>query len=149
LAFDYGMSGLWRVALLIIAFGGLWLFGQHRNWGWVASVVLVCFVAAAASGFWLGLPAGWMLAGVVVALVAWDLAHFARRLRSVERAELALELERSHLRRLIGVAGAGLLLAGAALLAQVRLSFGVAFLVALIAVLGLSQLIGRLRRESV
>jgi hypothetical protein len=136
------MSGLWRVTLLIVAFGGLWLFGQRRNWGWVASAALVCFVTAAACGFWLGLSAGWMLASVVIALIAWDLTHFAWRLRSVERAELALELERSHLRRLSGVVGTGLLLAGAALLARIRLGFAAAFVVAMIAALGLSQLIG-------
>ncbi len=148
LALGYGLSGLWTWMLLVLALGLLWLLGQRRGWGWMASAVLVLFVIAAASGLWFGLVAGWMLSGVVAALSAWDLDHFALRLRSVERVEGAHELERRHLRRLLIADGLGLLLAALALRVEIELSFGVALLLGLFAVLGLGQVIGFLRRES-
>jgi len=89
-----------------------------------------------------------MLVGVVAALSAWDLDHFARRLRGVERVEMRLALEWHHLRRLISVDGLGLLLAGVALAVQYKFSFDAALVLGLVAVLGLSQMISYLRRES-
>jgi hypothetical protein len=152
LALGYARSGLWAWTSLIVALGGLWLLGQWRGWGWMASVGLVFFVVAAAAGLWLNLATGWMLLGVVAALATWDLDHFVQRLRSVggdeTPAEQWRELEQRHLRRLLIVDGLGLLLALVALEIKVKLSFGIAFSLGLLAVLGLSRVIGFLRRES-
>ena len=148
LALGYATSGLWTEALLIAALGFLWLLGRWYGWGWVASVALVFFVGAAVVGLWLNLGAGWMLLGVVAALCAWDLDHFVQRLMSVGRVERERELERAHLQRLLIVSGLGFLLAAVALGINVKLDFGAVFLLALLAVLGLSRAIGFLRRES-
>jgi hypothetical protein len=148
LAVGYAVGGEWTYSLILLAMGILWWYGQRRNWNGLASVVLIGFVVAAAIGLWLGLPAGWMLIGVVAALSAWDLDDLARRLKSVERVEMRLALERLHLRRLISVDGLGLLLAGTALVVQYRFSFDVALFLGLVAVLSLSQMMSYLRRES-
>jgi hypothetical protein len=152
LALGYALGGLWAWTPLIVALGFLWLLGQWRGRGWMTSVGLVFFVGVATGGLWLDLAAGWMLFGMVAALSAWDLDYFAQRLRSVEWAETLAErrrdLERRHLWRLLLVDGLGLLLAAVALGVEVKLSFGAAFLLGLLAVLGLSQAIGFLRRES-
>jgi hypothetical protein len=148
LALGYGLAGLWPATLLLLVLGSFWLLGQQRGWGWVASVALVFFVGAAAVGFWLDLGAGWMLLGVVAALSAWDLDRFAQRRRGAERVEKARELERRHLQRLLIVDSLGLLLATAGLQVRVRVGFGGAFSLTLLAVLGLSRVIGFLRRES-
>ena len=148
LAVGYAVGGEWIFSLILLAVGVLWWFGQGRDWNGLASVVLMGFVAAAAIGLWRGLPAGWMLVGVVAALSAWDLDHFARRLSSVERVEMRPALEQRHLRRLAMVDGLGLLLAGVALVVRYKFSFGVALVLGLVAVLGLSQMMGYLRRES-
>lgn len=148
LALGYALSGLWIWTSLVAALGGLWLLGQHYRWGWVASMELICLVSVAAAGIWQNLAAGWMLLGVVAALTAWDLDHFAQRLRSVGRAEGARELKQRHLRRLMMVDGLGLLLAAIALEVKIELNFGVAFSLGLLAILGLSWVIGFLRRES-
>ena len=148
LALGYATSRLWTGALFIAALGVLWLLGRRYGWGWVASVALVFFVGAAVVGLWLNLGAGWMLLGVVAALCAWDLDHFAQRLMSVGRVERERELERAHLQRLLIVSGLGFLLAAVALGINVKLNFGAVFLLALLAVLGLSRAIGFLRRES-
>jgi len=148
LAVAYAVGGVWKVSPILLAMGALWWVGQKRHWNLFAPVALVGFVVAAAVGLWMSLPAGWMLAGVVAALSAWDLDYFARRLGSVERVEMRPALERLHLRRLVSVDGLGLLLAGMALVVQYKLSFDVVLVLGLVAVLGLSQMVSYLRRES-
>jgi len=148
LAAGYGLDDAWIGMLLILAMGVLWLLGQRRRWGWAASVALIFFVGAAAIGLWIGLGAGWMLAGVVAALSAWDLDHLTQRLRSADRVEDARALERRHLRRLLIVDGLGLLLGVAALNVRVRAGFGAVLLLGLLAILGISRAVSFLRRES-
>ncbi len=148
LAIGYSVGGEWKVSLILLAMGALWWVGHKRHWNLVGSAALVGFVVGAAVGLWMGLPAGWMLVGVVAALSAWDLDHFAQRLRGVERVEMQPALERLHLRRLVSVDGLGLLLAGTALVVQYKFSFDVALVLGLVAVLGLSQMVSYLRRES-
>ncbi len=147
-AMAYAVGGVWKVSPILLAMGALWWIGQKRRWNLVAPVALVGFVVAAAVGLWMGLPAGWMLVGVVAALSAWDLDHFAQRLRGVERVEMQPALEQLHLRRLVSANGLGLLLAGMALVVQYKFSFDVALVLGLVAVLGLSQMVSYLRRES-
>ena len=148
LAMGYAVGSEWTFSLILLAVGMLWWIGQQRHWNGLASVALVGFVVAAAAGLWVGLPAGWMLVGMVAALSAWDLDHFARRLRGVERVEMRPALEWRHLRRLFSVDSLGLLLAGTALVVQYKFSFDVALFLGLVAVLGLSQMMSYLRRES-
>jgi hypothetical protein len=148
LALGYGLGGLWAGAALIAALGLIWLLGQRAGWGWVASAMLVLFVGAAAVGTWLGVGAGWTLLGVVAALSAWDLDHFARRLKGAGRVVGARELGRRHLRQLLIVDGVGLLLGAVALGIKLKYGLGVALLLGLLAVLCLSRAIGFLSRES-
>jgi hypothetical protein len=82
-----------------------------------------------------------MLFGVIAALAAWDLAHFAARLRDAGTRPPPPDLARGHLRQLAAVAAAGLLLGGIALGVRVELTFGWALLAAMLAIVGLSRLI--------
>ena len=148
LAMGYAVGGAWKFSPILLAMGVLWWFGLKRHWNLFASAALVGFVVAAALGLWEGLPAGWMLVGAVAALSAWDLDYFARRLRSVERVEMRLALERLHILRLVSADGLGLLLAGMALAVQYKFSFDAVLVLGLVAVLGLSQMVSYLRRES-
>lgn len=148
LAVSYGLAGVLIGAPLLSALGLLWLLGQRRGWGWATSVALVLFVGAAALGLWLDVGAGWMLLGAVAALSAWDLDHFAQRMRTVKQIKGARNLERRHLQRLLTVDGLGLLLGGVALGIEIEVGFGTAFLLGLLAILGLSWAIQPIRRES-
>ncbi len=143
----YGLGGLWIWVLASIVMGSLWLLGQRLDWPWTTPVALVFFVGAAMIGLWLGLASGLLLLGVVLALSAWDLDHFARRLRSVERVEKSHELKRRHIGRLMAVDALGLLLGGAALAIEIQFGFYTVLLLALLAVVGLSHGIRFLRRE--
>lgn len=141
LALGYASSALWGIGSAV-ALGLLWLAGDWRGWDWANDVCLAGWVGLAAFGAWQGLPAGLMLLGVVAALAAWDLGHFAARLRDAGAITPPSELTRDHLRRLAGVAGAGLLLGSIALGVRVELTFGWALLAAALAIIGLSRLIG-------
>ena len=147
LAAGYGPSR-WTGALFVGAVGLLWLLGQRRHAEWPASPALVIFVGAAVLGTWWDAPKGLMLMGVVAALAAWDLDHLSQRLMSVKPGEGVRACERGHIRRLLGVAGLGLLLGAVALASQVRLGLGQVFLLGLLAMAGLSGAVGFLRRES-
>lgn len=147
LALGHGLNGSWGGVVVALAVGAFWLAGQWRRWGWVASMALVLLVGVAAVGQGRGARGGWMLVGVVGALVAWDLDRFIRRVRAAGRVEAADALERCHLWRLSIVAGAGLFFGAAALSVKIRLGFVVAFLLALLAMLGLSRVVGFLQRE--
>jgi hypothetical protein len=147
LALAYGLNGSWGIVIAIAALGSLWLLGQWRGWGWTASFGLVCFVIIAALGLGMRLRQGWMLVGVVGGLFAWDLDHFAQRLRGSGQVEGTRALERHHFQRLLLVAGASLLLGAVALGTRVEFGFGAALLLGVLAILGLTRAVGFLRRQ--
>ena len=109
---------------------------------------LIGCTVMAAIGLWLDLTTGWMLLALVAALTAWDLDHLGRRLQSAGSEEQSRSLERRHLQRLLAVDAVGLLLAILALEIEFRLRLTVALLLGLLAVVGLSQVVGLLRRCS-
>jgi hypothetical protein len=147
LAMGYGLGGLWVGALLCLALGDLWLLAQRRAWNWSPSAMLAVLTGLAAIGIWLNANPDWMLVGAVAALCTWDLNHFTQRVGQVGRMEEAPELERHHLQRLLLVALLGLLLGAIALRIEITLGFGMAMLLALLAVLALSRAIRTMRRE--
>ena len=147
LALGSASQSFWAGVGAAGAIGLLWLAGDWRDWDWVAEACLVGWVSLAAFGAWLGLTGGWMLLGVVAAMAAWDLRHFAARLRAAGAIPSPAELTRDHLRRLAIVAATGLLLGGLAIGIRVELTFGWAILAAALAIIGLSSLIRLSGRE--
>jgi hypothetical protein len=148
LVLGYSHIGAWVWMLPVVALGGLWLLGLWRRWGWVSSVGFVLYVAVAVMGMLLDSGSGWLLLGVGLALAAWDLDSFVRRLRQGQWIEDERDLERHHLLRLSAVGGVGLLLATAALGMTLDLGFGAVLLLGLLAVAGLSWVIGSMRRTN-
>jgi hypothetical protein len=148
LVVGYGQAGWWDWMLLPAIVGGMWVFGYWRGWGWMASLGLIGFLALSAIGLRLDLGAGWMVAGLLAALCAWDLHHFDLSLQRAGRVEDERALEQRHLLRLLAVAGLGLVLAVVALSIEIRLTFFQALLLGLLAAWGLSRGISFLRRES-
>lgn len=146
LAFGFALSGLWVGALAVLAAGLLWLLGQWRGLGWTSSALLVLQTAAAAVATLSAVGDGWSVLGLAAALVAWDLDQFAQRMGAAGRVDDAAGQERLHIRRLMAVVGIGGLLAAIGLVAQVRLSFGVALLLAALMMLCMSLIIGTMRR---
>jgi hypothetical protein len=137
LALAYAPSAVSSWAVVIGVGGLLWLVGHERGWSWAGAMGLYSFLGATALGVWLGLPAGWMLLSAVVTLLAWDLDATALRLRGVANVQGEAQLVRSHLVRVLVVAGLGLLLGGLALSIRVDLSFWWALLLGMFVMLSL------------
>ena len=137
----YAIAALWAGAGIAVMIGLLWLAGDVRVWDWLAEPCLAGWVGLAAFGAWWGVISGWMLLGLVAALMAWDLRHFGMRLQAAGAITAPDELTRIHLRRLALIAGAGLLFGSIALVVRFELTFGWALLAAALAIIGLSRLL--------
>jgi hypothetical protein len=148
LATGYTLAGFWPVSIFALLAGSLWLIALWRGWNRVTSLSIIIFVGVAAWGTWLGITAGWLLFGIIATLIAWDLGDFAQRFRQTEHRQNYATLQRIHLLQLAIVAGLGLLLGGIALSFELRLNMWWGILLGVLVIAGLSQAIGRLRRES-
>jgi hypothetical protein len=148
LALGFWLANLWVAAIPIAAVGAAWMLSLWRGYNWVASAGLLLFASAAAAGVLLDVGTGWMLAGLALALAAWDLGSFVHRVRSADRSEGTADLERRHLVQLLAVIGLGLALAIVALGARVRMGFAMVLLLGLLSLIGLSRTTEFLRRES-
>jgi hypothetical protein len=146
LAAGYFQFGLALVAIGCIVIGLLWLLSQWRRLDWAASLGMLVFTCASALGVWVGLSPFLLAISVLGSLLAWDLADFSRRLRRAAPEDDLRPLEERHLLRLAGLGGLSLVLTLAALIIRLQVSFGWLFLLAIAAVLGLLQLVKRLRQ---
>jgi hypothetical protein len=152
LALGFALSGLWVGMAVVLAIGAFWLLSQLRPPGhpnalpWASSAALVMQVTAAAVAVLIVNGWGWPVLGLVAALVAWDLDQFAQQVQAAGRVDDAPGLERRHIRRLLVVAAVGGILGAVGLGLRLRFSFGLALLLAALAMLGLSLIIGYMRR---
>ena len=148
LAFVYANAGfedyLVRGFLIL---GAFWLYAGWKGWAWASSGGVLLLVALAGYGLWLELSTGWMIAGALGGLLAWDLSEFMRRIEFAPDAEDLPGMQIRHVARLTLVAILGLLLASIAMLIRVEFTLEWMMLLALVAVLGLTQLVAWLRRD--
>ncbi|HEY3290460.1 MAG TPA: hypothetical protein VGK87_10060 [Anaerolineae bacterium] len=138
----YGLIGSWVGGAFAIGFGGVWLLthlsGYHPA---VAVLMWLCLTGIAAIGIVLGLSSALMLIAVVAALCAWDIAHYEQQFDAVSRIDNSDALDRAHYMRLALTALISLALGAVALLIRVNLSFALALVIALMAVILLGQLV--------
>jgi len=146
LAWSFAQAGHELLALFLLIYGGAWLLAGWRGWVWLSTGGIFLSLGLAAYGLWVDLSTGWMLAGALGGLMAWDLADFIRRLRFAPASESIAGLRRRHLARLTIVAVLGLVLASAAMLVRMEFSFEWVVLLTLVAILGISQMIAWLRK---
>ena len=148
LAIGYAWSGVILAALVIVLFGALWYASQQHGGPGIEGIVFTLFVLASAGGFYLGI-AGWLLLLVVVAsLGAWDLDHFLQRLSAVDRVAFETGLGRQHIRRLLIVEGIGYLAGLTAITIRLQISFGWVALLIFMAVVGISQVVQFVKKQS-
>ena len=149
LAWGYAQVGLSQFARWILAFGAIWLFALWRRWRWFSYIGLAFNFLVAALGLWLlNFSPGWMFAGAIGGLLAWDLTYFRYRLRFSASDEERRIVETHHLRRLTFLALLGLLLASIAMLLKLQFNFEWALLLAIIAALGIAQMVNWYRKRS-
>ena len=147
LALGYFGAGLTDFTPWLILLGVVWILAHLRKLYWVSSVAFFITLLAAAYGVWNHFTPIWMLLSAFGGLLGWDLSDFARRLSYAAPMDDVTGMERRHLARVGVVAGLGF---GLSLLSVVihvnRLPFEVAVGLVLLAALGLTRLVLRLRK---
>jgi hypothetical protein len=147
LAYAYSGTGLDQLVRGLLILGALWLIAGWKRWTWFSIIAILLTVALAGFGLWIELPSGWMIAGALGGLLAWDLTEFMRRLRFAHISDDKRGLERRHLTRVTIVAFVGLLLASIAMLVRLEFTLEWMMLLALVGVLGVTQLVAWLRKN--
>lgn len=149
LAWGYVQVGLAQPARWILLFEAVWLIATWQRWRWFSHVGLAFNFLAAALGLWfLNFPPGWMFAGAISGLMAWDLTDFRYRLRFAANDAERHVVESRHLMRAALLALVGFALASVAMVVKLQFNFEWAALLSLVAVLGLLQLVGWFHRRS-
>ena len=147
LAYAYSQAGHVDIARWFVWIGVLWILALWRRLYWASSLAFLLIILGAAYGVWNSLTTVWMLLGALGGLLGWDLSDFLRRLRFAARTDDIRGMERRHLIRIGIVAALGLGLAWLSVVIQInRLAFEVAVGLVLLAALGLTRLVVRLRR---
>ena len=147
LVYGYSQEGFTRPALWIVLLGITWILAQWRRLYWFSSVAFLLMVIAAGFGVWQDFPLVWMFLGALGGLLGWDLSDFARRLRYAAPTDNVEDMEKRHLARAGIIAAFGIGLAYLSAVIQVRrLAFEVAVGLILLAALGLTRLVLRLRK---
>ena len=132
----------WALAALLL--GGTWLaLGRGRpvvaGTGFAGLIILAALGTGAS-------PLLWMVTAAVAALVAWDLDHFLAVTESGEQVYNRVTLERIHLRRLLAVAGAGVVLAIIAGSVDLRFGLVAALSLGLLSLFALRSVVRNLKR---
>jgi len=147
LAYGYFQAALFDPARWIVLIGIVWLLAHWRKLYWFSSIALLLAVIAAGYGVWSEFPTVWMLLGALGSLLGWDLSDFSQRLRFAAPTDDIQGMERRHLARVGIVAALGGALAYLSVVIQVsRLAFEVAVGLILLAALGVTRLVMRLRK---
>ena len=147
LAYAYSSTGFDGLVRGLLVLGLLWLFAGWKRWTWFSIIAILLTVALAGFGLWIELSPGWLIAGALGGLLAWDLSDFMRRLRFAHAMDDKRTLERRHLTRLTIVAVVGMSLASIAMLVRLEFTFEWLVLLALVGVLGITQLVSWLRKR--
>ena len=146
LAWGYFQSGFGLYAIWILIFGAGWLFAIWRKWNWYSSIALLISIVVAALGLWFEFNSVWMFAGGMLALFAWDVSDFRRRLSLSAKDDDTRGLERHHLIRISLLVLFGFMLASITLSVRVQFTFEWVAVFVIFALLGLGQLVRWLRR---
>jgi hypothetical protein len=146
LANGYYSGGHRTGALWILILGAVWLLVEIRRLRWFASFGFLACVLLAGYGLWIDLSAGWMLAGAVSALIAWDLSDFLLRVQDAAPEDEVPGLARRHLIRLAILSAIGLVLSLFSMLYRMEFSFEWAAFLALLSALGVTYLVSTIRK---
>lgn len=147
----FGLAGLWWGAAAAAVVASLWAAGHARKKRWAASAGLFVLLFITAIGLVLGLAPGWGIVALGAALGAWEFDYFGRVLVGTDHAESRVRVERRdllirrHRRRVLIVILTGVLVAGAATVIQIQFGFGLALLLAVISLAGISRAVHFLR----
>lgn len=133
------LAEVWQLAGLFALMGIGWVWGKQRGRS-AAAAGLLLFCLGAVYGVTVGVGIGWLLFGVIAALIAWDLDSVLHRWQFVREEDIPLFWQ-AHIRQLAQLLVLALLLASLPLLLSLQLRFGLILGFALLAIIALSQFI--------
>lgn len=143
------VQGSWGTGLAVVAVGALAITTISKDWGRpLGAMVFASFVLLAGREVLGQVYPLWGLLAVTAAMIAWDLGSFRARLTIAGSVAHPEALVRKHLSRLAQVALVGFGLGAVGLFVRVDYGIGTVVGLALLLVLGLSQVIAHVRRES-
>ena len=156
LIFSIGLAGVslsvcfllvdsFSLAALATVLMSVWWVGISFSWRWLHGLELLAFWGLTVVGVMLEVGVIWLAFGLVAALTAWELGSFSRRMAAYPPSDDLEQIARGHHLRLLLVSMTSIGLIAAALGLQLRLPFGWAFVLALLALIGFSQVVGYLR----
>lgn len=140
-------SQQWWFAIVVLAGLLLWGMGFWRGVPWSAAIGIVVGGAAAALGIDHGRGLGWMLASLLLTLVAWDMSFFVAHLDEAHTLDRPA-LYRTHFIRLGAILVGGLVLSGLTFAFQLNLRPIWVILLGLFVIFGLSRTVRFLQQES-
>ncbi len=147
MAFGYYLAGFTQFVRWIIFFGAFWLIAVWQRWRWFAYIGIVFNLLVAALGLWLlNFQPGWMFAGAIGGLLAFDLTYFRNRVRFITSNKERRGLEARHLLRSSLLAIPGIILASLAMLIKRQFTFEWVWLLVIVGVFGIVQLVVWSRR---
>ena len=147
LGYTLFLEDYWQLVFVIFGLGVAWFVGEGKGWQWLPEAGLVTFIGLAALGLYLEKPAFLMLLASIATLVTWDLSLFTRRLTQAEWVENDVAVKRTHWQRLAMTVSLGLLLGGLALGVAIPMSFGMTVMLGLLAVVGVSWVVGSIKQS--
>jgi hypothetical protein len=148
LSMAYASAGYFLLAGVAIICGVLWLLDHEQRWNHLASIMLALITIFCAFGYWLQVYMPLLVLSLTAALAAWDLDHFAQRMRRAVMPVQFGRIEKQHIQYLLIVCGSGLVIAEGTLLIRIQLNFWVAFVAALLVLIGLTRTLAIIRRGS-
>ncbi len=145
LARGYSLAGIDIFSRWFIALGVVWLIAQYSRWDWFSAVALIIVILTASLGLWLDFHAGWLIAGSIFSLVAWDLTEFRRQMRTLTKGDGLRGIVQRHIARLSFLALAGFVFATLLLLLRGQYTSDWGMLLIVMFVLSLVQFMVGLR----
>ena len=121
---------------------------EYKGWQWIGSFSLLLVVMGAAIGIILEVNPIWAISSAVLALAAWEFAYFHRLIVSAPWVRNEKKLIGRHHIRVIIVSAIGAAAAWITTQVTVNLGFGVALLLAIISLFGLSRAVVFLRHTA-
>ncbi|GMQ77924.1 MAG: hypothetical protein BMS9Abin02_0415 [Anaerolineae bacterium] len=146
LAAGYFFADLPLMTAPILLIGVVWVAAEIRGWRWIGSISLFLLIIGSAVGIIVEVDPIWAIMGTVLALAGWELSYFRRFLKKAPWVRNEDQLVRRHHTRVIAVALIGGVTAWLTTQIEVDIGFGVALLLAILSLLGLSRAVIFLRR---
>jgi len=148
LVLAFNRRNMAEIALACLLPAVAWALGTYRGARHVSGAVFTAYAGLIALGGGLGVSIGWLAPALTSALIAWDLDGFAQWLQAAGRVAQREKLVRRHLGRLAVVAGLGMASATAGPSIRLDLSFEMALVLGLLAVLAIGRVLAQARRSS-